>query len=247
MKKSKIQLEWNKSADAWLDFVRTGKDHCRYYMNNPGMFKLLGNIRRKKILDLACGEGYNSRIMAKKGAEVISVDFSKNQIKHAIEAEKINKLGIKYYVCNAADLRCFKEKAFDIVACFMALQDMDNYNKAIAEVRRVLKRNGRFVFTIPHPCFEKTIYRDGKFYRDERYFKNKSYIIYWKMKRLTKHFKTTSFHRTLTEYSNVLYNAGFVILRLSEPKPTEKGLQVHPNLKEQLIFPQSIVIEAIKL
>jgi ubiquinone/menaquinone biosynthesis C-methylase UbiE len=128
----------------------------------------------------------------------------------------------------------------------MTIQDIANYRQALREVNRVLKKNGRLVIGTPHPCFEKTIYRNGKFYRDERYFKNKTYPIYWRMKRLTKYFKTTSFHRTLTEYSNALRNAGFVISRIIEPKPTKKGLKVHPNLDEQLLFPQSIVIEAIK-
>jgi hypothetical protein len=37
-----------------------------------------------------------------------------------------------------------------------------------------------------------------------------------------------------------------MISRILEPKPTKKGLKVHPNLDEQLLFPQSIVIEAVK-
>jgi len=246
MKKNKIQYEWNKSAEAWLDFVRTGKDDCRYYMNNPAMFRILGSIKGKKILDLACGEGYNSRIMARKGAKVTGVDFSNKMIGYAREQDKKDKLGIDYFLGNAGNLRIFKNNTFDIVTCFMALQDMKNYKSAINEVHRILKKKGRFVFAMPHPCFEKTVYQDGKYYRDERYFKNRVYTLYWKMKRLTKHFITTSFHRTLTEYSNALYNSGFVISRLLEPKPTKKGLKVHPNLKEQLLFPQSIVIEAIK-
>ncbi|MDH5185630.1 MAG: SAM-dependent methyltransferase, partial [candidate division WOR-3 bacterium] len=73
MKKDSIQKQWDKAAEAWADFVRTGRDYSRFEMNNPAMFKLLGDIRGKKILDLACGEGYNSRIMASKGAKVTGV------------------------------------------------------------------------------------------------------------------------------------------------------------------------------
>jgi ubiquinone/menaquinone biosynthesis C-methylase UbiE len=215
-------------------------------MNNPGMFKILGNIRDKKVLDLACGEGFNSRMMAHRGAKVIGIDFSKNQIKYAKEMGKKDNLGIKYYICNATTLDMFKNNTFDVAASFMSIQDIKNYKRALKEINRVLKKKGRLVIGTTHPCFEKTIYRDGKYYRDERYFKNKTYTLYWTMKRLSKHFVTTSFHRTLTEYSNALYSAGFVILRLLEPKPTKKGLKVHPNLKENLLIPQSIVIEAIK-
>ena len=246
MKKSKIQFEWDKSADAWVDFVRTGKDHCRYYMNNPGIFRILGSIRNKKVLDLGCGEGYNSRIMAKKGGIVIGIDFSEKMIEFARQQEKKDKLGIKYYICNTTNLAIFKNNTFNITTSFMSIQDIKNYKGALKEAYRVLKKDGRIVIGTTHPCFEKTIYRDGKYYRDEQYFKNRAYTLYWKMKRLTKHFITTGFHRTLTEYANTLFKTGFVISRLLEPKPTKKGLKVHPNLKEQLIFPQSIVIEAIK-
>ncbi len=242
-----IKQEWNKSAEAWVDFVRTGKDHCRYYMNNPAMFRMLGNIRGKKVLDLGCGEGYNTRMMARKGAKVTGIDFAEKMIAFAINSEKRDKLGIKYYISNATKLSIFKNNTFDIVSSFMAIQDIANYRQTLKEVGRVLKKNGRLVIGTTHPCFEKTIYRDGKFYRDERYFMNKTYPIYWRMKRLTKYFKTTSFHRTLSEYSQALYKAHFAISRIIEPKPIKKGLKIHPNLDEQLLFPQSIVIEAIKL
>jgi ubiquinone/menaquinone biosynthesis C-methylase UbiE len=246
MRKASIQKEWDKSADAWLDFVRTGKDHCRYYINNPGMFRMLGNINGKQVLDLACGEGYNSRIMVRKGAIVTGVDFSKNQIRHAKEKENNNKMSIEYFVQNASRLSRFKDNTFDIVACFMALQDMNNYRKVVKELKRVLKTDGRFVFAIPHPCFERNVGRDGIPYTVKDYFTAKAYPLYWKMKRLTKYFKTTSFHRSLSDYTNALRDAGLLISRIHEPKPTKQGCKVHPNLKENLLIPQSIVIEAIK-
>jgi len=63
--------QWNSAVDSWVDFVRNGKDYSREFMNNPAMFRMLGNVKEKYILDLCCGEGYNSRIMAKKGAKVV--------------------------------------------------------------------------------------------------------------------------------------------------------------------------------
>jgi 2-polyprenyl-3-methyl-5-hydroxy-6-metoxy-1,4-benzoquinol methylase len=47
-------------------------------MNNPAFFSLVGNIRGKHVLDLACGEGYNTRILSRKGAKVVDVDSSEN-------------------------------------------------------------------------------------------------------------------------------------------------------------------------
>jgi len=66
------------------------------------------------------------------------------------------------------------------------------------------------------------------------------------MNRLTKSFKTTSFHKTLTEYFNSLSNSGFVVARLVEPKSTLRGVSQYTSLRKHLKIPHSIIIEAIK-
>ena len=83
-----LSEQWDEAAESWTDFVRKGKDFYRDEMNNPAFFKLVGNVKGKKILDLACGEGSNTRILARKGAEVVGVDFSEKLIKFAKELEK---------------------------------------------------------------------------------------------------------------------------------------------------------------
>src|SRR3989337_1780913 len=101
----RLAIEWNTTVESWADFVREGKDYYRDEMNNPAFFKLIGNVRGKQVLDLACGEGYNTRILAGKGARVVGVDFSKKLIESARRMERDERLGIDYYVSNAADLR----------------------------------------------------------------------------------------------------------------------------------------------
>lgn len=266
MKKESLKRQWDEAGEAWLNFVRAGQDYYRDEMNNPAIFEMLGNIRAKKILDLGCGEGYNCRIMAGKGAKVTGVDFSKKMIQAAVELENKERLGIEYLVADACNLPMFKNGTFDVVACFMALQDIENYQDAIREAFRILKRRGRFVFAIPHPCFE-TRTRDGKiygewefkkqtdrgipenalYYKVDRYFDNHRFIVPWKMKRLTQQFETTSFHRTLSDYAQALNQAGFVISRSNEPRPTKRGMEKHPLMKLSLRIPQSIVVEAVKL
>ena len=154
MKKDSVQKQWDTAVEPWVDFVCTRKDYFRDEMNNPAMLELFGDIRGKRILDLGCGEGDNSRIMARNGAKVTGVDFSKKMIDFAIQQEKNEGFGIDYYVLNASNLHTFKENAFDIVICFMALQDIEDYQDAIKEAYRVLRKCGRFASSIPHPCFE---------------------------------------------------------------------------------------------
>jgi ubiquinone/menaquinone biosynthesis C-methylase UbiE len=244
--KKGIKREWNDAAESWVDFVRKGKDYYRDELNNPATFGLIGDVRGRLVLDLACGEGYNTRILAKKGANVVGVDFSERMIQLAKQEEAREKLGIRYYTLDATGLKEFSHDSFDLVTCFMSLQDIDNHEKAISEVARILRNQGRFVFSIPHPCFETIIVNGKRTSATKRYFGGAKYTVQWKMERLAKPFRTTSFHRTLTDYVDVLFRNRLCVSRLVEPRPTQKGLRKHPKLREVLTIPQSIIFESTK-
>lgn len=243
-----IKNEWNQSAIPWSDFIREGKDYYRDELNNPATFKLIGDVRGQRVLDVACGEGYNTRILARKGAKVTGVDFSEKLIDLAKQEEAKEELGISYYVLDAADLnKEFSSNYFDLVTCFMALQDIKHYKKVIFEVDRVLKKRGRFICSIPHPCFSKIVVNGKKISTTTRYFGSVKHPIRWDMERLDTPFKTTSFHRTLTDYFEALHKSKLFVARLVEPRPTQQGLLKYPPLREVLVIPQSIIIEAVKI
>jgi SAM-dependent methyltransferase len=266
VKKDEVLREWDEASESWANFVREGKDYYRDEMNNPAMFKMIGNVRGKQVLDLSCGEGYNTRILAKRGAKVFGVDFSARMIELAEQMEKKEMLGIRYRVSDAGDLKGFKNRRFDIVTCFMALMDIERYEDAISEVSRVLKKNGRFVFSITHPCFEYGLTTGGESIADWKYeggiegsaekealcLEVKNYFgvakceVSWTMERLARPFNTVSFHRTLTDYFQALHKNGFLVVRLVEPKPTSRGVSKHPSLRKHMKIPHSIIFEAVK-
>jgi len=237
---------WDVAAEGWVDFVRTGRDYYRDGLNNPATFKLIGSVKGKKVLDLACGEGYNTRILARKGGKVTGVDRSKKMIDLAAIEERSERLSIRYYRMDANSLEGISDSSFDLVTCFMALHDIEDYEGAVAEVARVLKHSGRFVFSIPHPCFEKLVVNNVRISAAEKYFEKIEYPIEWNMGRLRKKFKTVSFHRTLSDYSLALAKSGLFISRLVEPQPTWEAVRRHPSLKDELTRPQSIIFESIK-
>ena len=261
MRNETISREWDEASESWADFVRLGKDYYREEMNNPATFKLIGNVQGQRILDLSCGEGYNTRLLARKGGIVIGVDHSEQMIKLARLREKNDRLDIHYYVSDAADLMKFEKKYFDVVTCFMALMDIERYEDAISEVARVLKKNGRFIFSIPHPCFEFGLTFNGESLAEwkyeegaekkathleiRRYFGIIKSQITWNNKRLIKPFITTSFHRTLTNYFHALHENKFLVVRLIEPKPTSRGVSMYPSLRKHTLIPHSIIIEAM--
>lgn len=242
-----LKKGWENSAEAWADFVRTGKDYSRDGLNNPAAFELIGNVKGLAVLDLACGEGYNTRILARKGAHMTGIDFSSKLIELAKREEDKEKLGIRYIVMDAADLTEIQDSCFDLVTCFMALQDMEDYRKAISETSRILKAKGRFVFSIPHPCFEKIIVDGERMNAADRYFEETKYPIQWNMERLSIPFRTISFHRTLTDYFDALNKSSLYVSRLVEPRLTKDAYQKYPRLDDSFKKPQSVIIESIKI
>ena len=266
VRKNSLSKEWDDASESWSDFVRKRKDYFREEMNNPATFKVIGNVRGRRVLDLSCGEGQNTRMLARRGARVVGVDFSERMIELARKMEKDERLGIRYYVSDAADLKVFEDGCFDVVTCFMALMDIERYEDAVSEVSRVLKKNGRFVFSITHPCFaygdtaggepiavwkyeegtKDMAEREAVHLEIKRYFGISKCDVSWDMKRLVKPFRTTSFHRTLTDHFKALHKSGFVVARLVEPRPTVKGASRYPPLRKHMKIPHSIVIEAIR-
>ncbi len=246
-RESNISRIWDFASEDWADFVRTRKDYWRDFVNNPATFRLIGNVKGSIVLDMACGEGYNTRMLAHKGAVLTGIDFSKKLLDMAKAGERRDPLGITYHRINASRLKNMEEDSFDLVTCFMALHDIRDYDGAVAEASRVLKHGGRFIFSIPHPCFEDMVINDVKVNAAERYFDKIRYPLYWNMERLTRPFTTVSFHRPLTDYSRVLAKNHLLTVRIVEPQPTKKAMQKCPSLRKGLGRPWSIILETVKL
>jgi ubiquinone/menaquinone biosynthesis C-methylase UbiE len=233
---------WDQNADVWADQVRKGYDTYREVINNPSIFALIGNVRHKCILDAGCGEGYNTRKLAKMGAKVTGIDISPKMIRAASDEETKDPLGIEYRVSSFSKMPVFPDLQFDMVVSFMALMDGPDYDAAITEIHRVLKVGGLFIFSIIHPCF---LTRDLRWIRDENsqedrlvignYFKTESYVDRWKFSQSPEagelpEFQVPYFPRTLSGFLNPLLETGFELIRIEEPKPNEDACEKFPQL-----------------
>jgi 2-polyprenyl-3-methyl-5-hydroxy-6-metoxy-1,4-benzoquinol methylase len=105
------------------------------------------------VLDLACGWGQLSRIMAGRGAQVTGVDQSARMLDRARRIELAAPQGIRYLEGDATELQWWDREPYDGVVCNMALMDIDDLDAAMATAAAVMKPSGWYVFSLLHPCF----------------------------------------------------------------------------------------------
>ena len=97
----------------------------------------------KRLLDVASGPGYVAAAAAERGAEVIGVDFAA-----AMVAEASRRYPeVKFQEGDAEELP-FPDASFDAVTMNFGLLHLGRPERALAEACRVLRRGGRFAFTV---------------------------------------------------------------------------------------------------
>ncbi len=89
------------------------KGHPQAQLPYINLMSALGDVRGKNILDLACGDGFSSRLLARNGARVTGVDISPAQIERARALETGDPLGISYQLGDVAELDL--GQTFDII------------------------------------------------------------------------------------------------------------------------------------
>lgn len=143
---------WESNAEDWTRLVRAGHDVYRDALNTPAFLEMLPPVDGLAGLDLGCGEGANTRALARLGARMTGVDVAPTFVRHASRKEAEERLGNRYLVADAARLP-FANGAFDFATAFMSLMDMHDQPAAIREAARVLAPGGFLQFSILHPCF----------------------------------------------------------------------------------------------
>jgi ubiquinone/menaquinone biosynthesis C-methylase UbiE len=142
---------WDQNADTWTELVRAGYDIYRDLVNTPAFLAMVHDLTGRNGLDLGCGEGHNTRLLARRGAGMTAIDIAGRFIDAAVTEERHRPLGIGYLHSSAVALP-FQDGAFDFVVAFMSLMDMPDLRTVLAEVHRVLRSDGFLQFSIEHPC-----------------------------------------------------------------------------------------------
>lgn len=99
-----------------------------------------------EVLDIASGEGYGAAMLSGKASRVTGVDNSYDAVQHA-RAEYFSP-NIRYIHGDATNLE-LDDAFFDYIVSFETIEHIKDPDKALSEMRRVLKPNGVLVISTP--------------------------------------------------------------------------------------------------
>lgn len=154
-----IKNWWNNASAHYQDVFNIPVDDIYYgpFCPTEKDLKIITDgdkkIKNKNVLELGCGGGQCSIFLSKKGAVCSGIDISEKQIRYAVKLAKENNVKIDYHVGSGENLNRFKNNEFDVVLSVFAMQYINNLDKCFDEVNRVLKKDGRFIFSLDHPFY----------------------------------------------------------------------------------------------
>ncbi len=230
MLNDKVKDIWNTNAEFWDNRMGEGNSFHKTLIE-PSQLKLLDIKPGQRILDVACGNGQFTRKMAGLGAKITAIDFSEKFISIAREKSSPD---IDYRILDAsseADLNTLTGTPFDSIVCTMALMDMENIEILINYIPLILKRNGKFVFSVLHPCFnsgENVLLfehdESGGIVQNKYYVKISNYLVEKSslgLGMIGQPKPQYYFHRPVSTLLSYCFKTGFVLDAYEEPSFTD--------------------------
>jgi len=233
---------WSKYPRHMIEQFGDEGDASRRYILNPALFALLGDVAGRRILDAGCGTGYLCRLLTKQGAVVTGIEPAKPLFEYAVERERMEPLGITYIQQDLSEF-IWKADLFDAVVANMVLMNIPAYQSAIRNCITALATGGQFVFSLLHPCFDEIDSPEFKqSYRAKGYIRIDEYFDEFVIKQDWGYL----FHRPLSNYLNLVIDAGGAIRRVIEPTLTPEGVAALGKDNRNMHVPNFIVISVVK-
>ena len=227
---------WEQMAPWWESQMGEDGNRTHRMLVAPPTERLLDISAGEVVLEAACGAGIFARRMAELGASVVAFDASATFLELARKrtAEHADRIELRRIdATDEAQLMALGGRRFDAAVCNMALMDMVDIGPLASALSRLLKPGGRFVFTVPHPCFNMA---SAKRAAEEEDRDGKLETVYYA--KVSEYITPTAgrgvgipgqpaphyyFDRPLSLLFRTFFDVGFVMDALEEPAPPPSG------------------------
>lgn len=210
-------------AEAYAAHVDT-KPH-NAYCERPATLSLLPEVKDRRVLDAGCGPGVYAEWLTERWAKVTAIDAAPKMVEMARQ-----RLGARADV-RVADLSkplaMFADESFDLVISPLVLEYIEDWRGVFTEFHRLLRAGGHLVFSVTHPFSDFLYFKSGDYYKTEQV------SCEWRGFSPVR-VSMPSFRRSLASMLNPLIEAGFIVERIVEPRPTEEFKEADPKHYEEL-------------
>lgn len=236
---------WESHADWWQTHFTEGADPEYEEQILPLIESRIGAAT--SVLEVGTGEGQVLRRVASAISEtqrfLVGVDPSENQITVA----RARSTGEFYLRSDAASLP-FSDASFDMVVACLVFEHILEADAAIAEVARVLRPGGRFLFLLNHPLLQtpNSGWIDDRILM-EQYWRIGAYLKEdVNFEEVQKDVFIPFVHRPLSRYVNALISNGLYLVKMDEPAPPEGFVRQAWEYEESSSIPRLLALESVK-
>lgn len=230
-----------KDAESWYDdhgaevFEGDSEIPLRKEYEWPAVESLLPALDGKQVLEAGCGSGNFTHQFARRGADVLAIDVSREMIDVARERHGDD---VRFRRADLRDpLDFLDDESVDVVVSQLVLDHVENWRPVFEEFYRVLVPGGHVVCSVNHPVFHWEKIRRGGAEEfglaDPTYFDTEQWDADLRGRTGEDRDTVTFYRRSLTSQVNAALDAEFVVDGLREPTPTEGFRREKPEKYEQ--------------
>ena len=254
---------WQSVAEWYGTYQTTDRSDHFTDVIHPGALDLLGDVRDRRVLDVACGEGTFASILISRGASVVGVDAADDLIKQARAKSIPRATFVAADASRLSDAGPQTHGPFDAATCIMALMNLADLDATLVCIAARLTTGAPFVAVTLHPAFRsprQTSWgwdargrgQQRQYRRVDAYLSESRTPITMnpgKAARGERPIETWTFHRPITAYKRAVNAAGIVIGANEEwarRRQNEAGPRADEENRARAEIPLFLGIRAIR-
>lgn len=234
-----ISKYYNKYAsDYYKTRVLSAGSLFNDYIEMPAVLKLIDkNLNNTKALDIGCGLGLYSKLLAERGADVTAIDNSDEMLKYAKEI--CSKLKVSFIKSSFENYSFPNSIKFDLIIGGFMLSYFNDINELFFKISQIMSLKGKCILSMIHPMRLSSQRNKAGQYIIENYFDNDAL---YESDFLSDNDKLSLKKWTIADISSASNKNRLLINEIVEPIPVSLPVNIDKSKGEYFFRCPSVVI-----